>query len=167
MSGGEAVRKHGSASAQVGFTLIELLVALAVLAIISTVALPGFASLMRDNRAATLSNELVTALNVARSEAIKRGEAVTLCALAGCTATDWSSGWQLLDSAQKTLRVWQPKGPKMTLTTEKAQLVVDGMGRLATSVVIHLDTGHRSREIRISRSGLVRVSSDVSQGGSR
>ncbi|QJQ96985.1 MULTISPECIES: GspH/FimT family pseudopilin [unclassified Halomonas] len=167
MSAGQAIASQGRSSGQAGFTLIELLTALAVLAILSTLALPGFSTLMWDNRAANLSNELVTALNVARSEAIKRGESVTLCAMAGCATTDWSKGWQLLDDGHNKLREWQPNVPGMAVTAEVAQLVFDGMGRPAASLDILLETGHRTREISVSRSGLVRVSSDTSQGDSR
>lgn len=80
-----------------GFTLIELMVTIAVAVVILTLAVPGFRSIIQNNRAATQANDLVTALGLARSEAIKRGLTVSLCPSsdqATCTGgTAWEEGW--------------------------------------------------------------------------
>lgn len=84
-----------------GFTLIELMVTLAVAAVILATAVPSFQTLMVNNRLATQSNQLVTALNLARSEAVKRNTLVTVCKSANPTATppacttagNWEQGW--------------------------------------------------------------------------
>ena len=80
-----------------GFTLLELIVTLALAAIIITVAVPAFQETMRRNRRATQANDLVSALSLARSEAIKRGEMVTICRSSDqtdCTAgANWEDGW--------------------------------------------------------------------------
>jgi len=87
---------------QSGFTLIELMVAVAVLAILLTLAVPSFAGLMRSSQVSSQTNSLVTAFNVARSEASKRGMPVTVCAadagLADCSASaaDWKNGWLII-----------------------------------------------------------------------
>ena len=64
-----------------GITLLELLVTLAVASILLTVAVPNMQVLVQNNRTVSSTNELVSALNVARAEAIKRGESVSLSAL--------------------------------------------------------------------------------------
>lgn len=80
-----------------GFTLVELMITLLLAAIIMSLAVPGFGDLMRGNRAATQANELVAALNLARSEAVKRGARVSACPStnqATCAnSTDWATGW--------------------------------------------------------------------------
>jgi type IV fimbrial biogenesis protein FimT len=79
-----------------GFTLIELLVTIAVAGVLLAIAVPNFAELMRNNRSEASANELVAALNVARVEAVKRGQRVSLCPSANgtsCSGTAWQSGW--------------------------------------------------------------------------
>lgn len=65
--------------AYTGFTLIELLVTLAVLAIISTMAIPAFGDMLERNRLTGQTNELVSVLNLARTEAIRRQLPVSVC----------------------------------------------------------------------------------------
>ncbi len=57
---------------QRGFTLMELMVVLAIAGLILGLAVPNMRDFMRNNRLAGGANELLAALSVARSEAIKR-----------------------------------------------------------------------------------------------
>jgi len=77
-----------------GFTLIELMVTISIAAILLGVAIPSFTSTITSNRLTTNANELVTALNLARSEAIKRGQQVTI-RRKGTTSAQWESGWDV------------------------------------------------------------------------
>lgn len=77
-----------------GFTLIELMVTIAIAGILIGVAIPNFTSIIISNRLTTSANELVTALSLARSEAVKRGINVTVRRKGG-TSTQWESGWDI------------------------------------------------------------------------
>ena len=77
----------------VGFTLIELIVVLALAALILAFGVPGFQNTLRTNRLVTQTNQFVGALNLARSEAIKRGVRVTLCRSADGQSCAGSGGY--------------------------------------------------------------------------
>jgi len=90
-----------------GFTLIELIIVVALAAIIMTLAVPSFQHMVANNRITSHTNELVMAINMARSEAVKRNVRVILCRSAnptasppacGGTANDWTTGWLLFAS---------------------------------------------------------------------
>lgn len=84
-----------------GFTLIELLVVMAIAAILLSIAIPNFQTFILNNRMASQSNGLLAALQLARSEAVKRGVRVTVCKSSnpmsvppGCTTGGtWAQGW--------------------------------------------------------------------------
>jgi len=83
---------------QKAFTLIELLTTLTVLGVVIGVAVPSFNSQILNSRSATLGEDFASALNLVRSEAVKRAHRVSLCAsIDGTTcstnATDWTSGF--------------------------------------------------------------------------
>ena len=84
---------------QKGLTLIELLVTIAILAILLAIAVPNFITFVQNSRLVGQTNDLVTALNYARSEAIKRGVRVSVCSrldnttCSGATVVNWDAGW--------------------------------------------------------------------------
>ena len=118
---------------QRGFTLIELIITLAIAVIVMAIGVPSFQEMMRNNRAATHANEILTGLNFARSEAVKRGVIVSLCPSAdqaSCSgADDWAGGWiafvnpngdATVDAGEVVLRVWEPLSGNPTFTGPNA-----------------------------------------------
>lgn len=76
-----------------GFTLIELLVTLSIAAILLAVAVPNFITFVQNNRLASQANDLVTMLNYARSEAVKRNQTITVCSSTTGTSCAGSTTW--------------------------------------------------------------------------
>lgn len=73
------------------------MITLVIASIVLTMAVPGMRDLVQNNRITGQVNEMVTAFNLARMEAIRRGAPVSVCASAdqaGCSgANDWATGW--------------------------------------------------------------------------
>jgi type IV fimbrial biogenesis protein FimT len=84
-----------------GFTLIELIVTVSIAAILLSMAIPSFIGTIASNRLTTNANEFVTALNLARSEAINRGISVTVRKVDNNSFTNlgaganWEDGWDV------------------------------------------------------------------------
>ncbi len=88
-----------------GFTLIELIIALVIATLLLTLAVPDMRNFIRNNRITTETNTLMAHINLARSEATKRGCVVAMCRknpdptkqnppeCGGGAANNWSSGW--------------------------------------------------------------------------
>jgi type IV fimbrial biogenesis protein FimT len=85
-----------------GFTVIELMITLAVAATLTTIGVPALSSFLKNSGLKSEAFELLDAITVARSEAIKRKTKVILCRSADPAATTpacsgsaytWSSGW--------------------------------------------------------------------------
>ena len=116
---------YNSPEVSTGYTLLELMVTVTIAGILMGVAVPSFTSIISSNRLTTYANELVTALNFARSEAIKRGQDVVVRK----TGTNWEDGWQVfvdidrstpakqnvLDAGDIVLRIYSKLSDSFTL----------------------------------------------------
>ncbi|MEE9321304.1 MAG: GspH/FimT family pseudopilin [Granulosicoccus sp.] len=82
-----------------GFTLLELIITMAIGAILLSLAMPSFRSMMGDSAMTGTANDFVFALQAARSEAIKRSGVVGMCASAAPLVDDatcaggYNGGW--------------------------------------------------------------------------
>ena len=84
-----------------GVTLIELLVTVAILTILLSLGVPSFQTFIAENRVKTATTDFMSSLNLARSEAIRRGVRVVVCKSSDPNATTpacvttgtWAQGW--------------------------------------------------------------------------
>lgn len=78
-----------------GFTLVELIVTIAVAAILVTVAVPSFRVFVQNSRISTQTNDLISDISLARSEAIKSGANASLCTSTVGTSCDGGGSWTI------------------------------------------------------------------------
>lgn len=83
---------------QAGFGLVELLVVLTITVSLALMTVPALQSITLDALAKQAQAELIAAARLTQSEALRRGQAVTLAARSDCQASnavahDWSCGW--------------------------------------------------------------------------
>lgn len=82
---------------QAGFTLLEMIVTMTVAGILFAVGIPSLISTIRNNRLAGATNEFISTMIYARSEAVKRNVPVGVCRSSdGVTCvTSGSAGWAI------------------------------------------------------------------------
>ncbi|CAG1020656.1 hypothetical protein MTYM_00426 [Methylococcales bacterium] len=81
-----------------GFSLIELIITMTIGVILLGSAMPSLTSGIVSNRLTSNANDLVVALNFARSEAIKRGQHVVIRKV----GENWENGWQVFVDIDRT-----------------------------------------------------------------
>jgi type IV fimbrial biogenesis protein FimT len=89
-----------------GFNLIEMLMVMAIATIVLAFGVPGFQTIAGTSNTATISNEFLNALAMARNEAIQRGYPVYICSTADATVAtptchstssiNWENGWLMM-----------------------------------------------------------------------
>lgn len=89
---------------QGGFSMMEMLIVVAIVAILLALGVPSFKYVTQSNRASSEINGMLGALQLARAEAIKEGQTVSVCpSLDGaiCSgATDWETGWIIFSDSK-------------------------------------------------------------------
>ena len=167
-----------------GLSLIELMLALAVLAIVLSLGVPSMQGLVDGTRLRAQAHRLVTAINLARSEAILRNQPVSLCPSAmASTGTarcsgDYAGGWIVFsnvdrdrvvdDEADNIIRVFEsiPRGYTLTNragTRSASELITylpDGSSRRNRTLLICPPSGSivQPWSIVLNRVGRARVS---------
>ena len=84
-------------NASKGFTMTELVMVMAIVAILAAIGVPSFKYVTASNRIASEINGLLGDMQFARSQAVKEGQSVTVCASsdgANCTGSPAGSAWQ-------------------------------------------------------------------------
>lgn len=85
--------KHG------GFTMIELIVTMSVASILAAIAVPSFVAISQGERRIAEVNDMVLALNYARSEAVKQNSPTGVSVTANGS---WAGGWNVCCSGTGT-----------------------------------------------------------------
>ena len=128
-----------------GLTLIELIAVVAIAAIVLGIAVPSFQDLIRSNALATNSQQLISSVQLAKSEAISRNLPVVMCVRNGqqCAADTagigWESGWLIfvdenydndLNNGEEIIQLNDPLDNGQTLRTTVNSFTFQSNGRL-------------------------------------
>jgi len=159
-----------------GFTLIELMTAIMVAAVLLAVGIPSYREITRNNSVTSAQNDLVTALTLARSEALRQATPVSVCAssngtscLTGSGPTDWSAGWIVfvdattpgaIDATTDILQKFSAPATDLTLTgsTSFVRYAMTGMlvsGSVAQNIKVYANgcVGAKMRQVDIALVG--------------
>jgi type IV fimbrial biogenesis protein FimT len=115
-----------------GFTILELMITLAIVAIVTSLAIPSLSQFIKNDRLVTQINTLVSHLAYARSEAVTRNQQVVICARGSDTScgSDWKEGWLLfVDDGNGSLDIG-------TDTILRVQQTLEGQNLLFSSALI-------------------------------
>lgn len=134
-----------------GFTLIELMVTLTVLAILMGVGVPSFRNFVAGQKVKTVSHDLMSALVIARSEAIKRNASVTL---APVTADTWVSGWTVTAAPSATTVHQQQAVSGVTITLAPSTVVFGANGRPAATSKFQVAATSTTKCVRVDLTGI-------------
>ena len=167
-----------------GVSLAEVMVVVAMLAILAVLAAPQFTDAVREARLTSQINQLVFALNLARSEAVKRAGAVTVCPSANGTACAndgrWEAGWivfadtdadQSVDADEAVLQRMDPLREGFTLRASSAfggAVTFDAKGTtpVAGNFILCADADIReARAVGVQRVGRIRRGGDADKDG--
>lgn len=147
------------------------MVALSILSILLVIAVPAFRGITANSRVAAATNDLVTSLTLARSEALRRSTMTRVCASANqadCSGgTDWSRGWVVfVDTdgdgdvgAGELLQTYPGVDASITLAATASQVSYNalGMGELAGANVTFTVTPSYCTDDRVGRTVVSRV----------
>jgi type IV fimbrial biogenesis protein FimT len=176
---------------QLGFTLIELMVVIAIVGMVAIAAGPGMVKTMERNRKSTALNDIITSLNLTRSEAITRQTTVSVCSSsdqASCNTNNWESGTLVfvddgvgtggvaddgnLNGTEELVRISQPFGGKITVRsrnfTDAGAITFDDDGmatQRGTMVICDSNGASQASAAVVNLSGQLRLAVDENSSG--
>ena len=113
-----------------GFTMLELIVVLAMVGILSVVAVPSFTQQIKQNRLTSTANQLHSIFKFARSEAAKREEKVDLDAKQG----EW-----IVKLGSEILNVFKPSHSSVSIEGGLDDIVVSATGSTSNNSFLITD----------------------------
>lgn len=169
------IKTHQSA-----FTLIELLITLAMVFILSGMALPSFKEVLDNSKLSVQVDGLVKTLKVARTTAISENRKVTICPTdeTQICLSEWTNGYmsfidengdRKLNNEEKILTYFKNQNEKLTLSW-KAFGFRKSLQWLETGITNHQNgsfqfcynnDASKSRALIITKAGRIRYSKDI------
>ncbi len=147
---------------QRAFTLLELLIVVTLGAVLLVIGLPDLRGVILDSRMLSATSEFMSALNLARSEAILRGQRVAMCHSSDLKQCDsgndriWENGWLIFND---------PNG-NGEIDPDEGEDIVRVMEGIADGMTIR-SGGHFSQFVAYLPSGMSRSNMGVGNGSFR
>lgn len=172
-----------------GFTLVELAITLVVLSVLMAIAAPLFTGMSNGNKLTSNANEFVAAMQIARSEAIRRNARTTFCQSndgATCTNTATWQGWLVFSDADgdgvvdldEIVRTGTIEAPMQVLTSGNVAnnrvvfradgLAYAGNNMLEANIRVCLpvtNPAQNARDVNIAIGGRINVRAPVNGAG--
>ncbi|WP_312438298.1 GspH/FimT family pseudopilin [Janthinobacterium sp.] len=162
-----------------GHTLLELLAVLTISALLASAALPGLQEMLARQRLRAASNDLFSAIELTRAQAMARGRRVLMMP-AGSGGLDWRTGWLVFvdrnanlayDTGDELLFRQEPLPGAIEVQfgfgsgTAPLYIAYNGAGRSCSASnslaarwgTLSLILGKQARHIKINMLGRVRV----------
>lgn len=155
-----------------GFTLIELMITVTIVSILMSVGLPSFQTIIAGSRLTSAANAMVSALQLARMEALKQHNPVVVT-----KKTNWGNGWIVFvdtnrnntqDTTEKIVSTFDAVSSTVNVTTNYVNYIrYDGSGRANVGgnfLFCSPATGTATdfRKVVIAATGRVRVETPAS-----
>ena len=162
-----------------GFTMVELMITITIAGVVAAFGVPSFTQAIQNSRLTTSANELVASLGFARSEAVKRNQAITVRK----SLSEWEDGWIVFvddnedgvkDLGETMLRVYDGMPNNYTLRSTGINRVTfqsTGISGNGSFVLCENGDGNNipeaftSRVVIINTVGRVRMGVDTDDNG--
>lgn len=157
-----------------GFSLVELLIGLAVLAIILTLAVPSFSTMLMNARVTATADALVNSLHYARGAALSQSMRVQVCPIGALNSincgSDWSAGWIVVtmptSGTAMLLKSEQTSSTGPSVSSSAGTVIFDAQGLATTQsnfTVCDSRGGSFARSVQVVATGFVQSGESAGQ----
>ena len=132
-----------------GFSLLELLITIALIALIAIIGIPNFSSAIARNELITQANEFVGAIQLARSEAVKRNRVIRIV-----PRETWADGYKVLND-KEVMKEWE--AAELPMRSDAAFLSFNSNGATGGISTFMICNERNGLQIKVNAIGRPRI----------
>lgn len=159
-----------------GFTLVELMIVMAVISILSMIAVPAFKVSMVNNRLIGETTNMTSILNLARAEALRRNDYVSVCPSSNgtsCSGNNYAIGSIIfsdpgntgLSSSSQIIRVMNKFPNNLDKGKGINRFTFSPTGAINNGTLLICNPGYSSYSIIIGNDGSIKKNKNTGDGG--